>query len=161
MQRPPFYKACPEKVAGFNAGETRACAKKVEMVGENCWRCAAGHQSMQPLVRWQVSGINLYDATGELRIDVLGDEGNKLFGCQADQLAQVWDRQNEDPVALKSIEDFVTRVQFKRLAFRVKSKKEVWQDQEKTRRSLIECNPVSVEAEAKEMLAEVRETLGF
>lgn len=157
--RPPFYMACPEAVPGFDGG-TRACAKKAELTGD-VWRCNNGHQCNEPLVRWQVSGVQISDASGSSKVDVLGDKGDAVFNCTAKEAADLWNRQQEDPNASAHVEAMFQRVMWRQVSLKLRSKKEVWNEQERTRSSVEQCTSVNAQALAVERLAEIRKVLQF
>merc|ERR1719356_664162 len=94
LDRAPCYPSCPELVDQGGAqpgGEKRACNKKASEHGFECWTCAAGHQCRQPVWRYMIR-LKFSDHTGSVEVSFFDEHAKKLFGVDASQYQQAWDR---------------------------------------------------------------------
>lgn len=170
--RPPFYRACPNHME--RNGQSSICYKKAELVGDK-WICGAGHTcDSYPAARWNLSNITIGDASGHAKVSVFGEDGDKLFGHTAQELADLWEQQQNNPEASTKLDKIYEQVHFRRVSMKLRSKKEIWQDQEQVKMVVQKCDPypgsypgpkspspLTLEGECKRKLQEVRDALGF
>lgn len=150
--RKPFYMACPHEVADEKRG-TRSCNKKMEPHGE-LWQCAAGHESSHPMARWMCQFIAC-DHTGSQYIASFDEVGVKLLGCTANEAASRWDRREMDQSLDGEIEEIFKQGLFKRWRLKLKSKKEIYNDEEKLKISALDLWPLDFVKDARQKLAEI------
>ncbi|CAE8733627.1 unnamed protein product [Polarella glacialis] len=158
--RPPFYMACPveipdEKAAGN--GKTRTCNKKMEQSG-GVWCCSFDHQCQEPTARW-IAQFAIGDHTGNQYVSSFDETGQKILGCKASEVAELWLVKESDLVAAARIEQLFKAAQYKRWRLRLKSRKEVWNDEERLKFSVLDVSPVDVVKDARAKLAEVLASL--
>eukprot|EP00746_Dinoflagellata_sp_MGD_P068280 gnl/MRDRNA2_/MRDRNA2_28130_c0_seq1.p1 gnl/MRDRNA2_/MRDRNA2_28130_c0~~gnl/MRDRNA2_/MRDRNA2_28130_c0_seq1.p1 ORF type:complete len:185 (-),score=43.26 gnl/MRDRNA2_/MRDRNA2_28130_c0_seq1:132-686(-) len=160
--RPPFYKACPNQIQ--RNGVATICYKKAELLGDR-WVCGAGHTcDSAPIPRWNLQNVTLCDASGHVKASAFGEEGDSLFNCSVQDVAALWERQ-QDAEATAQLDQIFDRVHFRRVNVRLRSKKEIWQDEEQVKVIMQKCDPYpgpqSIEAECRQKLQEVRDALRF
>jgi len=156
-ERAPFYKACPGTVADDKAkGEhkTRTCNRKVEQLTDGRWRCAGGHDCETPCARWLVS-FAIADQTGSQLVSCFDDTGHKIVGRSASEVARLWEMKDNDAVAAAQLEQILQSPQFTRWRLRLRSKKEVWNDEERLKISVVDCEQVGLAADGRRKLEEV------
>ncbi|CAE8608872.1 unnamed protein product [Polarella glacialis] len=158
--RPPFYMACPvevpdEKAAGD--GKTRTCNKKMEQSG-GVWCCSSDHQCQEPTARW-IAQFAIGDHTGNQYVSSFDETGQKILGCKASEVAELWLVKESDLVAAARIEQLFKAAQYKRRRLRLKSRKEVWNDEERLKFSVLDVSPVDVVKDARTKLAEILASL--
>ena len=154
--RKPFYMACPHEVADEKRG-TRSCNKKMEPHGD-LWQCAAGHESSHPMARWMCQFIAC-DHTGSQYIASFDEVGVKLLGCTANEAASRWDRREVDNSLDGEIEEIFKQGLFKRWRLKLKSKKEIYNDEEKLKISALDIWPLDFVKDARQKLAEIMSSL--
>jgi len=158
--RPPFYQACPEmvdsKVQSGKEGEApkRSCNRKVTQNG-SVWQCQAGHSCDRPNNRYLANRVQVVDHTGSLELSFFDEAGRQIFGCEANELAEIW----EDPTRDAELQQRLAQLSWRRYLFRVTSKKETWQDEERVRLNADEGAAPNFVKEGQRMLAEVKATL--
>lgn len=160
-ERAPFYKACPAEVSDEKAkGENkmRTCNRKVDICTDNKWRCASSHVCEAPCPRWMVS-FAIADQSGSQFVSCFDETGQKMIGCSASDIAQLWDMKDTDAAAAMQLEHIFKSAQFKRWRLRLRSKKEVYNDEEKLKVSVVDCEQVSLAADGRKKLAEVQTAL--
>jgi len=133
-------------------GVERACQKKLTQESPGLWRCQMGHSCQQPSWRY-LCRCEVSDHTDTVQVQLYDSVAQKLFGEDASKCAQAW----EDDAA----ETMLQRALFRPLLLRVQSKKEVWQEEERIKRSVEDISDRSLERDARKMLSEVKETLGM
>merc|ERR1712190_126526 len=142
--RPPFYLSCPVDVPDDGPrggdGKMRSCNRKVEQNGDQ-WICSADHRCSQPKPRW-IAQMSIADHTGSQYVSTFDDMGQKILGCDATEAARLWDLKDHDGDAAQKFEGVFTAAQFKRFRFRLKSKKEMWNDEERLKVSVMDVTPL-------------------
>jgi replication factor A1 len=145
--RMPCYASCPEMVG--EGEKQRPCSKKVTEDVPGTWRCNAGHVCQQPVYRY-LCRLTVADSTEQVEVNIYDQVAPKLFGCDAAQAAQAWTMQ---PESLQQ------QVVFKKLALRVRSQREVWQEAERIKYSVDDFSIPSAAQEARKLLAEMKPVL--
>ncbi|CAE8636591.1 unnamed protein product [Polarella glacialis] len=158
--RPPFYMACHDEIPDEKAagdGKTRTCNKKMEQSG-GVWCCSSDHQCQEPTARW-IAQFAIGDHTGNQYVSSFDETGQKILGCKASEVAELWRVKESDLVAAARIEQLFKAAQYKRWRLRLKSRKEVWNDEERLKFSVLDVSPVDVVKDARAKLAEVLASL--
>lgn len=152
--RAPFYMSCPFEVPDErNEGKTRTCNKKVEQ-GPDGWCCMADHRSPEPVPRWMPQ-LSIADASGTQYVSCFDEVALKVIGRSASDAAAMWDARDRDPVAAADFERLFRGALYKRWRLRLKSKKEVWNDEERLKVNVLDCTPINFVTEARTQLREV------
>lgn len=159
QDRLPCYAACPELVESSRpnaqgaGNEKRTCNKKSVEEGENQWRCAAGHICAKPVWRY-IARMKVTDHTDSLDVNLYDAEARKIFGCEAEEYARAWEEGKDrgDEVPLRELSG---RVVWKRFALKLRAQKEVWQDEERIKHSVMEVAETDFASEARRLLADV------
>nr|QDO16250.1 replication protein A 70 kDa DNA-binding subunit [Lingulodinium polyedra]QDO16251.1 replication protein A 70 kDa DNA-binding subunit [Lingulodinium polyedra] len=158
LDRMPCYPSCPELVDGFRAtgaqAEKRACSKKVSQEGVDTWACAAGHACQRPVYRY-ICRVGVADHSGSLEVQLYDDVAKRLFACEAEEYARLWDAREEDRESARRVEEIGGRLLWRRVCLRLTAKKEVWQEEERVRYGVNEGSALDLAKEARRMLAEV------
>jgi len=144
QDRPPFYMACPVQVSDDRAGEgrIRSCNRKVEQRGEGEWTCIGGHTSSEPVARWMAS-FSIADHTATQFVSVFDEVGCQLLGCEATEAVRLWPAMEAgDRDAEARIDRIFQGLQLKRWRMRVKSRREVWNDEARVKVSVVDCVPL-------------------
>lgn len=154
--KPPFYNACPELVErpntqGPGAGQARACHKKMTLESHGKWTCASGHCVAQPLARYMCQRLQVLDHTGSMELSFFDEVGRHVFGADADTLSLLWD----DPSTEAERDAFLRRAAWKRTTLRLRSTREVWNDEERIKITADEAIPVDLVKDGRRMLAEI------
>jgi len=158
--RPPFYQACPEMVdsarADARTGEMqkRSCNRKVSQNGAQ-WQCPSGHMCARPTARYLANRVQVVDHTGSFETSFFDEAGRQIFGCEANEIADIW----EDPAREGEVQQRLAQLSWKRYLFRIGSKKEMWQDEQRVRLNVDEAAQPNFVKEATRMLAEVKVAL--
>lgn len=154
----PFYMACPHQVPDEkNEGKTRSCNRKMDPLG-GTWCCAADHQVEVPSARW-IAQLSIVDHTGLQYVSSFDEVGIKVMGCEATIASELWDKKEQNALVSQEWEALFRKAQFKRFRLRLRSKKEVWNDEERLKFSIIDIAPVNVLKDAKTKLSEVKASL--
>jgi len=154
-EKAPFYMACPCQVPDErNEGKTRSCNRKMEQTGGGQWACSADHQCPEPTPRWVVN-FSIADHTGSQYVSCFDELGGKILGCQASEAAQLFNQRDVDGDAASKFEQIFKNALYKRCRLRIRSKKEVWNDEERLKVSAIELAPLDIVKEGRQKLAEV------
>jgi hypothetical protein len=157
MDRPPYYPACPGVVERTNAqGQAiqRPCNKKLNQDGPE-WRCAEGHVCQRPTYRYLANRVQIVDPTGTVEVSFFDEAGRQIFGCEADELAALW----EDPTRDLELQQKFSKLAWKRYVFKLSSKQETWQDEQRTRRNVEDGQKPDFAKEGSRMIAEIKEAL--
>jgi len=152
-ERPPYYPACSQMVDD-GKGKQRACNKKLVDEGVECWRCASGHTCQRPQYRYLLRA-RLADHTGMVEVSSFDEAGRLLFGCEANDLAALWDDENRN----EELQLVLKRPYWKRCSFSVRSQKEVWQDEERVKVSVIDIASENMVRDGKKKIAEILQAL--
>jgi len=158
--RPPFYLACPAMVEQPNTRDPsapptqRTCNRKVTQNG-GMWTCQSGHTSEKPMARYLGNRVQIVDHTGSLEVSFFDEAGKQIFGCEADEIAALW----EDPTRDAELQQRLSQLCWKRFLFRLTSKKETWQDEQRVRINAEEAVGQNLLKEGQRMLAEVKAAL--
>lgn len=157
--RAPFYMACPEQLPDDRAGpgKFRPCNRKVEHMGSE-WCCTADHRCQEPIARW-VLNFAIADHTGTMWVSAFDEAGQQVIGCSATEVARLWQDRDSDTEAAARIEEIFKAAHFRRMRMRLRSKKEVWNDEERTKVNLVECGSVKLETDARLKLASIMSAL--
>lgn len=156
--RPPYYLACPAEVPAVEPGKPpRCCNKKVEQINGQ-WQCMNGHGCQEPRARWMFSPV-FGDETGSQSMRVFDEAGVVLMGCQANVLARAWDQKDSDAAAADEVDNIFRAAQWKRWRLRIKSKREMWNDEDRINVTVMEASPVPVVKEGMEMLGNIMNSL--
>jgi len=156
----PFYNACPFEVPDEkNEGKMRLCNKKMDD-SSGGWCCAADHRCQEPKARW-IAQFQIADHTGSAYVSSFDEIGQKILGCEASEAARLWQEreQSEMSEGASEWERMFKRALWKRCRLRLKSRKEVWNDEERTKYSAVDLVPVDFVKEGKAKLAEVLQSL--
>eukprot|EP00929_Paragymnodinium_shiwhaense_P093236 TRINITY_DN5337_c0_g1_i1.p1 TRINITY_DN5337_c0_g1~~TRINITY_DN5337_c0_g1_i1.p1 ORF type:complete len:844 (+),score=238.98 TRINITY_DN5337_c0_g1_i1:165-2696(+) len=158
--RAPFYMSCPYLVPDDKAGEgkTRSCNKKVEQSPEG-WCCQAGHCSPAPCPRWMAQ-FAIADQSGTQYVSTFDEVGQKLLGCQAAEAAHLWERKEADPESSVEFERRFRAPLFKRWRMRLKCIKEIWNDEERLKVTVVDCQPVNWVSDGRSMAKDILAALG-
>eukprot|EP00746_Dinoflagellata_sp_MGD_P124179 gnl/MRDRNA2_/MRDRNA2_58766_c0_seq1.p1 gnl/MRDRNA2_/MRDRNA2_58766_c0~~gnl/MRDRNA2_/MRDRNA2_58766_c0_seq1.p1 ORF type:complete len:580 (+),score=121.03 gnl/MRDRNA2_/MRDRNA2_58766_c0_seq1:88-1827(+) len=152
--RPPYYLACPFEIAASEEGkQPRCCNKKVEQVNGQ-YMCAAGHSCQEPIARWMFSPT-FGDETGSMIMRVFDEAGQSLMGCQANAIARIWEQKDTNADAADQIDNIFRAAQWKRWRLRVKSKREMWNDEDRINMQVMEATPIQISKEGMSMLENV------
>lgn len=160
--RQPFYMSCPVEVPDDRAGEgkMRACNRKVELNGSGSgWCCSADHCCTEPKPRW-ILNFSIADHSGSQFVSVFDEMGAKVLSCEAAEAARLWEMKEADSGAAFQFEQLFKRAQYKRWRMRLRSKKEVWNDEERVKVEALECDAVAYSSDARSKLKEVLASLG-
>jgi replication factor A1 len=157
--RPPYYQACPEMVdrpapAGAQPGaepQKRQCNRKMTQSGDS-WQCQSGHCHQKPVARYLANRVQVVDHTGSLEVSFFDEAGRQIFGCEANEIAELW----EDPSRDAELQKRLTQLSWKRFLFRVTSKREMWQDEQRVRLNCEEGAAPNFVKEGNRLLAEVK-----
>lgn len=159
--RAPFYYACPAEVSRGETGRLDLCRKKVVPLGDATaergqrWRCDAGHECQQPQARF-LYRAQVADHTGSMEVNIFDEVGQRLFGCEADALARAW----EDPLREDEVHSLTKAATWRRVSFGLRSQKEVWNEQARTKSIAESASSIAFVKDAKAMLAEIHSALG-
>lgn len=157
-ERPPFYMACSHEVPDErNEGKMRLCNRKVEQNGGS-WTCSADHQCQHPTARW-IAQFLVADWSGGQYVSSFDEQGQKILGCPASEAARLWDLKETDTTMANQLETLFKSALFKRWRIRIKSKKEIWMDEERIKMSAVELAPLDFVKEARSKLDEVARSL--
>ena len=142
-ERAPFYLSCPAEVPDVKLGygKMRSCNRKSEPNGSQ-WICSAGHCCNQPRPRW-VLNLSISDHTASQVVSTFDEIGQQILCCDAAEAARLWDARAFDQGAAIRIEEIFKAAQFKRYRMRLRSKKEMWNDEERLKVSVVECSLLS------------------
>merc|ERR1712079_350907 len=160
--RMPCYASCPALVArasgptqqpGQGATE-RVCQKKVTQEGPNMWRCPNGHVCQNPTFRY-LCRMQVMDHTEGLEVNVFDAVAKQFFGIEADAYTRVY----EDPSLESQLQQIHKRVLRRRMLFRMRAQKEVWQDVERIRYTVDDVSSIAFAKDARQMLTEVKAAL--
>jgi len=160
QDRLPCYPSCPELVdsnrpgtAPNAAAEKRACNKKVTEEGANVWRCASGHTCEAPVWRY-IMRIKMTDHSDSVDVNLYDAEAKAMFGCEASEYLRAWEDGkecgNEGP-----LKELSGRVAWYHFTLKLRAQKEIWQDEERLKHSVMEAVRTDFVTEAKRMLADV------
>jgi len=152
-ERPPYYPACSQQVDD-GRGKTRSCNKKLTDEGGE-WRCMSGHCCQQPSYRYLLRA-RVSDHTGLLEISSFDEVGKKMFGCDADELAALW----EDEGRSEELQRKLKRPNWQRCVLTVRSVREVWQDEERVKTSANDMRDEEWKKEARRRLNDIYATFG-
>jgi len=169
VDRPPFYYACPQLVEREQRGATqqmiapekRPCHKKLTQAEGSAdgmpgtWSCQLGHACTQPVARYLCNRVQVCDHTGSFDISFFDEVGRQIFECEADEIARLWD----DPSRDMELQQRLKRAQWKRVALRISSKREVWQDERRIRVNAEDAAKLNFVREGQRMLTEVMTAL--
>merc|ERR1712032_670727 len=136
-----------------NPGKTRLCNRKCEQNG-NGWSCSEGHQCTMPVARWILS-LSIADHTGMQYISAFDEHGKIIMGCEANDMADLWKDKDNDPNAAHRIEALFKDAQFRRWRLRLRSKKETWNDEERVKAQIMECQPVPFVTDGRSKLEQI------
>jgi len=160
--RMPCYASCPASVTRASgatqqsgqAATERACQKKVTQEGPNMWRCANGHVCQNPTFRY-LCRMQVTDHTERLEVNVFDAVAKQFFGVEADAYTRIY----EDPSLGGQLQQIHKRVLWRRLNFRLRAQKEVWQDVERVKYTVDDVSSISFAKDARQMLTEVKAAL--
>jgi replication factor A1 len=160
--RMPCYASCPALVTRASgatqqsgqAATERACQKKVTQEGPNMWRCANGHVCQNPTFRY-LCKMQVMDHTECLEVNVFDAVAKQFFGVEADAYTRIY----EDPSLEAQLQQIHKNVLWRRLNFRLRAQKEVWQDVERVRYHVDDVSSISFAKDARQMLTEVKAAL--
>lgn len=146
---PIYYKSCPTEVDDGRGGR-RLCQKKTDLQGD-CYVCAEQHVNRNASARYILS-MRIQDATGECLIRAFHDQARSVLGIDASEIDS-----SPDPMATQqaAIQDCL----FQPYMFKIRSKKEIHMDEEKTNMIVTEVVPVNPTADAKYMLGNIEKFL--
>jgi replication factor A1 len=159
-EREPFYAACSatvEAAPSMTQGQqqkTRTCNKKVTQDQEGGgWRCNSGHMCPQPNYRY-LARFQVADHSGCIEASCFDDIGVRLFGCSANQMAEMWESRNDEAQAK------LQAVCYRKQVVKLRAQKEVWNDEERTKYVITELGDLAVTDEGKHMLSDIRNLFG-
>ena len=144
-----YYKSCVSEVDDGRGGR-RMCQKKVELQGDT-YLCADQHPNRDCNARFLLS-LKIQDATGECHVRTFHEQAKAVLGVDAPEI----DGANDPVVAQQNA---VESVQFKPFMFKIRSKKETHQDEEKVNMIVSEASPVVPSADARFMLSNINRYL--
>lgn len=156
----PTYAACPELVDsgrpanGDEPPPKRQCNKKVTLEGQ-FWTCASGHQCQRPVHRYLFQRQQINDHTGQLDISFFDEVGKQVLGADAEELAAAW----ENPDRETEVQQCLSKASYKRYVFRLKSQREVWQEETRTKVSAESVSAPDYVKEGNRMLEEIKAAL--
>jgi len=142
-----------DRAAGQGENKMRTCNKKVEQMPEG-WVCSAGHCSPAPCPRW-MNQFSIADQTGTQYVSAFDEVGQKLIGCSAAEVAVLWEARDADQEASNELERRFRGPLFKRWRLRLKSTKEVWNDEERVKVTVVDCHPVNWVQDGKSMAKDI------
>lgn len=158
LDRPPCYPACSEIADPTKpAAERRACQKKASQEGDGQWRCAAGHCCEAPTYRylWRVNAV---DHTDGIEVTLFNEAAQKLLGVEAGEFNRLWEQDQQ--TGSNRAQAVAARAFWRRVQFRLRASKEIWQEAERTRYVGDVATEIDYSADARRMLAEMRSSLG-
>lgn len=150
-ERPPYYPACSHQVDD-GRGKTRSCNKKLTDEG-GIWHCMSGHSCEQPCYRY-LFRARVTDHSGMLEVNSFDEGGKKLFGCDANELAELWDVEERS----EELQQKLKRPYWQRCVLNVRSMREVWQDEERVKVAVNDVKDEEPVKEARRKLSEIHAT---
>ena len=154
----PFYMSCPVEVPDDrNPGKSRPCYKRVDPPAGRlgAWVCPAGHECKLPKARW-ILNLLIADQTGQQYVSGFDEMSEKLIGLDCSEFAALWERRDTDEAMSQQVEDIFRRLQFTRWWMRMRSKKEVWNDEERVKVTLVDGGPLDLVKQSRAMLGDIR-----
>jgi replication factor A1 len=156
----PYYAACPELVdsgrpaQGNEPPPKRQCNRKVTLEGQ-CWTCQSGHTCERPNHRYLFNRVQVSDHTGSMDISFFDECGKAVMGYDAEELAAIWD----DPERADEVQQRLLKASYKRYVWRLKSSREVWQEETRTRVNGEAAMLPDYVKEGNRMLEDIKEAL--
>ena len=144
-----YYRSCVSEVDDGRGGR-RLCQKKVDMQGE-MYVCAEQHHNRTTNVRYLLT-LKVQDPTGECHVRTFHEQAKAVLGVDAPELESAMDPALAQQTAIEA-------VQFKTFMFKIRSKKEVHQDEEKINMIVSDVTPVVPAVDAKFMLTNIKKFL--
>mmetsp|Transcript_45999 Transcript_45999/g.80835 ORF Transcript_45999/g.80835 Transcript_45999/m.80835 type:complete len:792 (-) Transcript_45999:116-2491(-) len=163
-ERAPFYYACvqeipDERAASEGQNKTRSCMKKTERMADGLWCCGADHRCAEARARW-VASFAVADQSGSQMVSAFDESGREILGVDAPEAARLWELRDVDAAASDRFEQLFKDAQFKRWRMRLRSRKELWNDEERVKVNVVECRPLNYTTEGRKMLEEVMTACG-
>merc|ERR1711924_584883 len=90
---------------------------------------------MEPKARW-VSRFAIADHTGSQFVSAFDDSGKVVLGCDAGEVVNLWEQRDSDQQSAWRLEQIFKAAQFRRFRMRLRSKKEVWNDEERVKEEI-------------------------
>jgi replication factor A1 len=142
-ERQPFYYACPAEVPDERAGngKTRKCQKKTERDADG-WKCAAGHCCPEPQPRW-MSTFVIADHSDSMQVKAFDEITQQIVGSSAAECARLWELKDNDRDAFEKYEEICKAPSFGRWRLRLRCKKEVWNEEERLKVDIVNCEAVN------------------
>eukprot|EP00127_Corallochytrium_limacisporum_P006836 Clim_evm51s236 gene=Clim_evmTU51s236 len=138
-----MYKACPEE----------GCNKKVIDQGNGEYRCEKCDKFFSTFqCRWMIS-MNCGDATGSEWLMAFNSEAEKIFGMKADDVLP-WVENEEQK---HKLDELLQNSQCREYLFKIRAKAETYQDDTRTRLTVLDLQPIDYVRETKHLLAELNQ----
>eukprot|EP00397_Hematodinium_sp_SG-2012_P014795 GEMP01015053.1.p1 GENE.GEMP01015053.1~~GEMP01015053.1.p1 ORF type:complete len:572 (+),score=107.58 GEMP01015053.1:105-1820(+) len=148
----PYYLACPELVETTdrdNKPTKRQCNKKAVPVPDtNQYSCGHMHEFVKPVARF-IARIKIQDSTDQVEATMFDEVAEKLFQTNANEVHELWVRRENDPEALKALDAIFARAIFTRWSMKIKTVKEMYQDEQRIKRQIHDISPINVSEEAQ------------
>lgn len=158
-ERPTYYMACNADVPGFDGKGTRRCNRKTLPTGDG-WQCSAGHAVATASPRY-VLRLQIADATmGGIYVTAFDEQAQTILGVPAQELHDLEAKAQEGHHDVHfEIEAIFKRATLRRWAVRLRSQLEDYNGKSTVKTQISECTRVHFSADAKDMLAEVKQAL--
>jgi len=133
-----WYCATPEE--GNNA-------KVEEENGQ--WYCAKNQKTYSTCKRRYIISAKVADESGNCWLTMFNDDGEKLFGYTADEMHQFRENDND------KFENILKEALFKSFTFKLKSKVEEYNNENRRRVLTVSMNPIDFAAESRSLLSKM------
>ena len=133
-----WYCATPEE--GNNA-------KVEEENGQ--WYCAKNQKTYSTCKRRYIISAKVADESGNCWLTMFNDDGEKLFGYTADEMHQFRENDND------KFENILKEALFKSFTFKLKSKVEEYNNENRRRVLTMSMNPIDFAAESRSLLSKM------
>lgn len=156
----PFYMACSQQVKdAYGAeGKLRSCNKKAERRDDG-WVCGGGHVSEDATARWNLR-FQIADHTGIQFMSCFDEVAQKIMGKEAKEVAELWEAKELGSVeAGAAFEKIFQDREFTRWRFRLRTKKEFWNDEPRLKHNVVDATPSSFIEDGRAKLNEVNQSL--
>lgn len=142
MERPPWYKACPE------GSESNA---KVEEDGNGKWICHKTGETFDTYTPRFVLRMNIQDPSGSQYCSSYNDIGEEVLQMKAKEIEKHHAANDED-----SFNECFRRSLWQKHRFTIRARLDTWQDEEKIRYDVVRMSPIDYVQESAELLQKLQ-----
>lgn len=136
----------------YDSCKGEGCNKKVFLEGNlyHCDRCNKDYEDCNTryLVRASIG-----DHTGQIWVTLFDDQAQKLFEKSASEMKTI----SQD----EGLENVVKMYFFKEFIFRLRRKEEIYNDEARSRYTVMDISPVDIKKEALRILSDIRKTISL